>query len=133
MFVGMENIEQFADRVTRGIAARIREVRESQGMSQQAVADALTAHGYEFSRLMVTKTESAGRPITVADLAALSVVFGVPVTYFLTAPGAAAPEAAAIDDHLLDLHATAVALEELQATITARTAQLNARRAALGG
>lgn len=127
----MENIEQFADRVTRGIAARIREVRESQGMSQQAVADALTAQGYEFSRLMVTKTESAGRPITVADLAAFAVVFGVPVTDFLNTP--TDTQRALVDDHLLDLQATAVALEELQATITARTAQLHARRAALGG
>ncbi|GAA4889605.1 hypothetical protein GCM10025789_02540 [Tessaracoccus lubricantis] len=129
--MGMENIEQFADRVTRGIAARIREVRESQGMSQQAVADALTARGYEFSRLMVTKTESAGRPITVADLAGFAVVFGVPVTDFFNTPTDTLR--ATVDNHLLDLQATAVALEELQATITARTAQLNARRAALGG
>lgn len=134
----MTNIDRFASTVAQGIAARIREVRETQGMSQQAVADALTARGYEFSRPMVTKTESAGRPITVADLAAFAVVFGVAVTDFFTKPDDA--ELKALNNEWLAYESQDVVLAELQEKITAeraaiakRTAQLNARRAALGG
>lgn len=134
----MGNIEGFAAQVARGIAARVREVRDARGMSQQAVADALTAQGYPFSRLMVTKTEAAGRPITVADLAALAVVLGVPVTYFFTTPDDA--QRAALDSELLAFETNDVVLEELQDRITTeraalaqRKAHLLARRAALGG
>lgn len=133
----MNNIDQFARTVSTSIARRIREVREGQGLSQQAVADALTAKGHKFSRLMVTHTEAANRPITVEDLAALAVVLRVPVTHFFKAPDAT--EAQALNDQWLAYQSMDVALEELQekimqerAGIAASLQALNARRAALG-
>ena len=135
--MSMNNIDQFADRVSRGIALRIRRVREAQGLSQQEVADALTAQGHKFSRLMVTHTEAAKRPITVVDLAALAVVFRVPVTHFFQDSSDAG--SSALNDLWLSEQSHDVFLEELQdkivkerADIAASLQALNARRAALG-
>ena len=133
----MKNIDQFVSTVSHAIARRIREVREGQGLSQQAVADELTARGHKFSRLMVTHTEAAGRPITVEDLAALAVVFGVPVTHFFMTPDDT--EAQALNDQLLTVQATDVMLEGLatqlqqaRAELAQQERHLTARRAALG-
>lgn len=133
----MENIDGFTERVARGIGQRVREVREANGLSQQAVADALTAKGYPFSRLQVTKTESATRPITVADLAALAVVLGVPVTYFFQSPDD--EQRNALDREALAYESSDAVLEDLQqriaterAAIARQRQQLQARRAALG-
>lgn len=133
----MANIDRLISRVSRAIGQRIRNVREAQGLSQQAVADALTAKGHKFSRLMVTNTEAASRPITVEDLAALAVVLNVPVTYFFGTPEG--KEVAALDSELMLLQSHDLFLEELQGKISEERSELakwtqeaQARRAAMG-
>lgn len=81
--VTVENIREMTAMAQAEVGRRLRTIRKAHGMSQQELADRLTAEGYEFSRLMVTKTELNTRPILISDLAAFAAVFEVPVYFFL--------------------------------------------------
>ena len=69
--------------VAKRVGARVKAVREARGWTQEALASALTQAGHPTSRVGVSKTESATRPVTVEDLTALAHVLEVPITYFL--------------------------------------------------
>ncbi len=70
--------------VAKRVGARVKAVREARGWTQEALASALTQAGHRISRVGVAKTESATRPVTVEDLAALADVLEVQIAYFFS-------------------------------------------------
>ena len=69
--------------VAKRVGARVKAVREARGWTQEALASALTQAGHPISMVGVAKTESATRPVTIEDLAALAQALEVPITYLL--------------------------------------------------
>jgi transcriptional regulator with XRE-family HTH domain len=77
---------------------RLRECRQRLHLTQQHVARVLNeTHGLRWHQTTVAKTESAERPVMLAEAAALAAVLGVPLAEFLDDPpdGAARTELAA--------------------------------------
>ena len=69
-------------RVTVG--ARVRKARSEGGLSQQALADAMTELGVSWRQTTVAKTEAADRPVLFTEVVALSRILSRDLDYFFT-------------------------------------------------
>jgi transcriptional regulator with XRE-family HTH domain len=66
--------------VSEQVMARIRRFRKTRGMSAQALADAITEHGYAISRSVLANQEARRIQTVPVDLAkAAADVFGIPI------------------------------------------------------
>ena len=65
---------------------QVRMLRQARGWSQQDVADAMQAFGYDWSQATVTRLEAATRPIRLNELVDLAALFEIPVAQFLEFP-----------------------------------------------
>jgi transcriptional regulator with XRE-family HTH domain len=68
------------------LGAKIRQLRERAGWSQADLAERLKAVGFEFHQTTVAKMEAGKRPIRVAEVFALGVVFRMPMTALMHLP-----------------------------------------------
>ncbi|MFF3346109.1 hypothetical protein [Streptomyces sp. NPDC002779] len=80
---GREGGEPLAGRVPKALAARLRAARNSVGLSQGAVADAMTDRGFSWRQTTVAKSEAADRPVLFAEVVALAQIYKRPIEYFL--------------------------------------------------
>ncbi|POY01811.1 helix-turn-helix domain-containing protein, partial [Mycobacterium kansasii] len=92
--------------------ARLRRLREEQGLTQMALARAL-----DLSTSYVNQLENDQRPITVPVLLALTERFGLPTRYF--APDTDARLVSDLREVLAEGPATAAQIEELVARMPA--------------
>lgn len=82
--VPMENrTQRFATHYVRRFGASLKNIRTHARLTQSELADRMTSVGYPMSRVMVAKTESATRPVSVEEMAAFASVLEVPVPYLL--------------------------------------------------
>ncbi len=58
------------------VAANVRHLRTARGLSQEALAAAIAANGYELASMAICNVERGRRRITVEDLAALAEALG---------------------------------------------------------
>ena len=65
---------------------QVRLLRQARSWSQQDLADAMIAFGYDWSQATVTRLESATRPIRLNELVDLAALFDIPVEQFLEFP-----------------------------------------------
>lgn len=65
---------------------QVRLLRQARSWSQQDLADAMIAFGYDWSQATVTRLESATRPIRLNELVDLAALFDIPVAQFLEFP-----------------------------------------------
>ena len=68
---------------------RLRLLRQRRGWSQQEVAERMRAYGYQWSQVIVTRIESATRPIRLNELSDLALLFEIPVREL---PGSGVPD-----------------------------------------
>lgn len=80
----MKNQQQSAEQKA---GERIRDLRVSNGLSQQQLADAMTELGFPWQQTTVAKTEAAARPIRVNEVAALASIFGTDASSFIPVDG----------------------------------------------
>lgn len=73
-----------ADALRLTLGRRIRAARTAEGLSQQAVADAMTARGFSWRQTTVAKSEGADRPILFTEIVALSAILKRDLDYFLS-------------------------------------------------
>jgi transcriptional regulator with XRE-family HTH domain len=59
-------------------AARLKEIRQHRGWTQQRLADEMRRIGYPISRPAIAKIERGKRPLEVGEFVALGVALGVP-------------------------------------------------------
>ena len=102
------------------VGARVRELRVAKGMTQTAMARAMTAQGFTWRQGTVSETELAGRPLRVNEAAALALVLGVKMTELFAEDDAELVHRAAL---AADAHHIAMWYEEM--------ADLDARRTKL--
>jgi transcriptional regulator with XRE-family HTH domain len=75
------------DPITRLIGQRVLERRKATGMSQTALGERMTERGSPWSRTSVAKLEAGKRGgVTVQELLALALVFGVPPVALIADP-----------------------------------------------
>ena len=93
--------------VERLFGARVRELRQARGWTQEELARRLTDAGYSVHQTTIAKLEGATRPTDVAEAAAIAAIFGVSIgTLFRTAPTRIAAQ--------LELMRRANVLDEIQ-------------------
>lgn len=63
--------------VGAAVAANVRALRKERGLSQEALAAALSARGHQLQRGVVTAIETESRSVTVDDLVAFADALGV--------------------------------------------------------
>lgn len=81
-------------RVVAALAARVRDLRLSTGLSQVELGERMTEMGVEWSRTTVAKLESGRREsVSVEELYALAQVFDVPLVWLLADPQSGRPVA----------------------------------------
>lgn len=68
--------------VERLFGARVKGFRVARGLTQEWVAQWMTAAGYPMHQTTVAKLENAGRPTPVSEVAALASLFEVPISEF---------------------------------------------------
>lgn len=87
------------------LGVKIRQLRERAGWSQADLAERLKNVGFEFHQTTVAKMEAGKRPIRVAEVFALGVVFRMPMTALLHLPlrGGELPSLAELDRQLKDI------------------------------
>ena len=74
--------------VERLFGSRVKAMRQARGLSQEDLAERLTAAGYPMTQTVVSKLESAVRPTSVGEVAAIAAEFDIPVTdLFATSDG----------------------------------------------
>lgn len=71
------DVERFARETEQKLGARVRELRQLAGWTQDELASRMTAAGCDTGQATVSKIESAGRPTSVGEVATLSKIFGV--------------------------------------------------------
>lgn len=76
--------EPDADALRLALGRRIRAARVAQGLSQQAVADAMAERGFSWRQTTVAKSESADRPTLFTEVVALSAILKRDLDYFLS-------------------------------------------------
>lgn len=70
------------------IARHLRRAREESGWTQEQVAGAMREAGWAWQRVTVAEVEGGGRRVSLDELLALAVIFGVPMIRFvLPGPG----------------------------------------------
>lgn len=111
------------------IGLQLRSLRESRGLSQREVAEAMAALGAAYSRWRqstVDKTEKALRPLRVNELRDFARVFGVPLEFLLDP----LPEGPA-RDRIIDLELSMLrpAAEEARDQLARATAALDSAAA----
>ena len=82
------------EQLTAVIAARVRELRRSSGISQAELGERMTNLGYRWGRTSVQKLETGGRAaVSAGELFALARTFDVPVPWMVIDPiaGGAVP------------------------------------------
>lgn len=73
--------------LTAVIAARVRELRRSSGISQAELGERMTNLGYRWGRTSVQKLETGGRAaVSAGELFALAALFDVPVPWMVIDP-----------------------------------------------
>ncbi len=116
----MGNVADYASAVAKWVGGRVKDVREARGWTQEALASALTQAGHPISRVGVAKTESATRPVTIEDLAALAKTLEVPVTYFfVNGTTESTDEVNRLNDEWLASQATESSLVDISDKLTA--------------
>ncbi|MFA3877571.1 helix-turn-helix domain-containing protein [Streptomyces sp. MMCC 100] len=73
-----------AARLRRKLGRRLRLARVARGLSQQGVADAMKAYGFNWVQTTVAKTEGADRPAQFVEVVALADVLGRDIGFFLS-------------------------------------------------
>lgn len=63
----------------RQFGSRVRDLRKSQGLTQQDLADALSYVGRSYHQVTIAKLEGGSRPTSVAEVLMLAAVLGVDV------------------------------------------------------
>jgi transcriptional regulator with XRE-family HTH domain len=72
-------------KVSAAVSARIQAARKNQGVTAQALADGITAQGFEISRVVIAKIEAGIRETVPVDVVVHAAhVLHVPVLSFLT-------------------------------------------------
>lgn len=64
------------DRLDEKLADRVREVRESLGLSQSELADRMTARGHNFQQQTVNRIEAGNRKVTYGEAVDLAISMG---------------------------------------------------------
>lgn len=77
--------EPMAERLPKVLATRLRSARRAAGLSQGAVASAMGDRGFSWRQTTVAKSEAADRPVTFAEVAALSQIYKRDFEYFMYA------------------------------------------------
>lgn len=73
------------------LALNLRAVRDGRGLSQAALADAMSARGHGWHQQTVARAEAGTQPVKFAEAASLAEILGVPLDRFTwTSPEAAA-------------------------------------------
>ena len=73
--------------VERLFGARVRELRQARGWTQEELAQLLTDAGYPMHQTTIAKLEGATRPTDVAEMVAIAAIFGVSIgALFRTTP-----------------------------------------------
>jgi transcriptional regulator with XRE-family HTH domain len=114
----------------------IHRVRTANGQTQESIAQAMRAHGFEFSQLTVSRIERGSRPVRLNEAIALARVLDVDLlTTFVTAVAGEAGESAAITERVafvkvLQLTQELAAAEAQQADLAQTVADLRADLAA---
>ena len=83
----MESIEQqeMGREVERTFGIRVKDLRLARGLTQESLAIWMTNAGYPMHQTTAAKIENGGRPTPVGEVAALAVLFNVPIgTFFDT-------------------------------------------------
>ncbi len=65
------------------IARELRRAREDSGWTQEQLASAMREAGHSWLRVTVAEVEGGGRRVSLEELLALAVLFGVPLVRFL--------------------------------------------------
>ncbi len=65
------------------IARHIRQAREDSGWTQEQLAAAMREAGHAWQRVTVAEVEGGGRRVSLEELLALAILFGVPMVRFL--------------------------------------------------
>ena len=65
------------------VGQHLRLLRQRRGWSQQEVAERMRAYGYQWSQAIVTRLESATRPMRLNELSDLALLFEIPVRELL--------------------------------------------------
>ncbi len=68
-------------------ARRLRELRQRGGLTQQQLADRMSAAGPRMHRSAIAKIESGDRVVSVGEAFQLAAALGVPVAALVTDPG----------------------------------------------
>jgi transcriptional regulator with XRE-family HTH domain len=81
-----ETLAQVAKTTERAFGERIRDFRSAHGWTQGDLAKRLTEGGLPMHQTTVAKMESASRPTSLGEAAALASLFEVPIERFLETP-----------------------------------------------
>jgi transcriptional regulator with XRE-family HTH domain len=81
--------ERFARLWEQRFGARVREIRQARGWTQDDLAKRMTSAGYQMHQTTLTKLENGSRPTSVGEAAALAAIFGIPMPYLFATMGAA--------------------------------------------
>lgn len=133
--VPMENrTARFAKHYARRFGHSLKLVRSEAGMTQAEVSERMTEAGYPMSRVMIAKTESATRPVSVEELAAFAAVLQVPVPFLI--PGGlnesvAKVQQEALQNGLLLTEGVRASLDEISANLANEAERLRTRYAIL--
>lgn len=76
-------VVDIAPRAEEVLARRVRAYRQSKEWSQDDLAREMNQLGFAWTQGIVTRTESATRPIRVDEAAALATLFGVGIEYLI--------------------------------------------------
>lgn len=60
------------------LANSVRQLRQERGWTQEQLAHELRMAGYDYRQMTISRLETAQRPTSVGELAALSLIFLVP-------------------------------------------------------
>ncbi|ASD21476.1 hypothetical protein B7495_04715 [Cryobacterium sp. LW097] len=64
--------------VERGFCAKLKQLREQRGWSQNEMAVKLSEYGFDLHQTTIAKLEAGKRPLRVAELFAFGLIFGLP-------------------------------------------------------
>jgi transcriptional regulator with XRE-family HTH domain len=65
------------------VGQHLRVLRQRRGWSQQEVAERMRAYGYDWSQAIITRLESASRPMRLNEISDLALLFEIPVRELL--------------------------------------------------
>lgn len=106
--------------------ARVKDLRQAQGWSQEELARRMTVAGYSMHQTTIAKLEGGSRPTNVAEVAALAAIFNMPIEALFDDSEAAhlALEAASLSHRL-------AAIADESAALLKRMDEMRAQREAL--